>query len=98
MARNTIEVGVPPAAVYAVLGDPRFLANWVVGASRTRGLEGRWPEPGSLVHHTQMQVLDDTTSVLECEPGRRLKLEARARPLAVVHVDVTLEPRGDGTR
>ena len=98
MARNTIRVDVPPETVFEVLADPRLLANWVVGASRTRGLEGRWPEVGSLVHHTQLMLLNDTTSVVECDPPRRLRLEARARPLAIVDVDIKLEPDGDGTR
>jgi uncharacterized protein YndB with AHSA1/START domain len=98
MARNTIYVDVPPDAVFEVLADPRFLANWVVGASRTRRLEGRWPEVGSVIHHTQLMLLNDTTTVVECDRPRRLRLEARARPLAVVDVDIRLDAEADGTR
>ena len=98
MARNTIRVDVPPEAVFEVLADPRLLGNWVVGASRTRRVEGQWPEPGSLVHHSQMMLVNDTTVVIECEPPLRLRLKAHARPLAIVEVDVKLEADGDGTR
>jgi uncharacterized protein YndB with AHSA1/START domain len=97
MARNTIHTDVPPETVFEVLADPRLYGNWVVGASTTRAVEGRWPEPGSVLHHTQMMLLRDTTTVVECEPGRRLVLDARARPLVVATVSVTLEPEGSGT-
>jgi uncharacterized protein YndB with AHSA1/START domain len=98
MARNTIHVDAPREAIWEVLADPRLYANWVVGASTTRDVEGRWPEPGSRLHHTQMLVIHDTTSVLESDPPRRLVLEARARPLLIAHVDVRLEPEDGGTR
>jgi len=61
-------------------------------------VEGTWPEVGAVLHHTQMLVLHDTTEVRESEPPRRLLLEARARPLVVAMVSVTLEPDRDGTR
>jgi uncharacterized protein YndB with AHSA1/START domain len=98
MARNTIHVDAPPRAVWLVLADPRLYGNWVVGASTTRDIEGRWPEPGSKLHHTQLGVINDVTIVLESEPERRLVLEAGARPLLVTRVDVQLEPDGDGTQ
>lgn len=97
MARNHIHVDLPPEAVFEVLADPRFLANWVVGASRTRWVKGAWPAAGSTVAHSQMMVIHDTTTVIASDPPRRLQLEARARPLAVVDVEVTLEPVGGGT-
>ena len=98
MSRNTIHVDTPPEAVWEVLADPRHYANWVVGASTTRGVDGPWPQVGAVLHHTQVVVINDTTTVLESEPPRRLVLEAGVRPLAVMRVAVTLEPEGDGTR
>jgi uncharacterized protein YndB with AHSA1/START domain len=97
MARNAIHVDAPPEAVWEVLGDPRLYGNWVVGASTTFKVDGRWPEVGAVLHHAQMMIIRDTTVVLESEPPRRLLLEARARPLMVAMVEVTLEPDGDGT-
>jgi uncharacterized protein YndB with AHSA1/START domain len=98
MARNTIHVDAPPDAVFEVLSDPRLYGNWVVGASTTRRVDGSWPDVGSVLHHSQMLLINDTTTVRECEPGRRIRLEARARPLVVADVTVTLEPDGGGTR
>jgi uncharacterized protein YndB with AHSA1/START domain len=98
VARNTTHVDAPPEAVFEVLADPRLYGNWVVGASTTYGVDGTWPEPGSVLHHAQMLVIRDTTEVLECQPAHRLRLEARARPLLIAHVTVTLEPDAGGTR
>jgi uncharacterized protein YndB with AHSA1/START domain len=98
MARNTIHVDAPPEAVFEVLADPRLYGNWVVGASTTRRVDGHWPEVGSVLHHSQMMLIHDTTTVRECEPGRRIVLEARARPVVIANVAVSLEPNGDGTR
>ena len=98
MARNEIHADVPPAAVFEVLADARLYGNWVVGASTTRGVDGTWPEAGSVLHHTQALLLHDTTSVVACEPPRRLVLEARARPFVVARVEVRLTPEAGGTR
>jgi uncharacterized protein YndB with AHSA1/START domain len=98
MARNTIHADVPPESVWEVLADPRLYGNWVVGASTTNAVDGRWPEVGATLHHTQLMVLNDTTTVVESEPARRLVLEARTRPILVARVDVQLEPEDGGTR
>jgi uncharacterized protein YndB with AHSA1/START domain len=97
VARNEISVSVPPDAVWEVLADPRLYASWVVGASSVRKVEGDWPRPGAVLHHSQLMLVHDTTSVLSCEPERRIVLEARARPAVIARVEVTLEPDGDGT-
>jgi uncharacterized protein YndB with AHSA1/START domain len=97
VARNEISVSVSPDAVWEVLADPRLYASWVVGASSVRKVDGEWPKPGAVLHHSQMMLVHDTTSVLSSEPQRRIVLEARARPDVVARVEVTLEPDGDGT-
>jgi hypothetical protein len=97
MARTSIEAGVTAESVWEVLADPRLYGNWVVGASTIREVVGRWPEVGSELHHIQALVLRDTTTVLECEPHRRLVLEARVRPFLVARVALELEPVGERT-
>jgi uncharacterized protein YndB with AHSA1/START domain len=98
MAHTSIHADVPPAAVWEVLSDPRLYGNWVVGASTIREVEGDWPAVGAVLHHIQMRVLRDTTTVLESEPPRRIVLEARARPLVVARVALTLTEEDGGTR
>ena len=85
--------------VWEVLANPWLYASWVVGASRIRSVEGGWPAPGALIHHSVglwPMLLDDTTSVVASEPGRRLRLRARAWPVGEADVVLLLEDRGDG--
>lgn len=98
MAENTTVAEAPAACVWEVLADPDTYAVWVVGAKDIRDWEGRWPEPGSRFHHSQgvgpLTLVQDYTEVLEAAPERRLLLEARMRPLAVLHIELGLEPLG----
>lgn len=100
MATNHTYIAAPPEAVWGVLSDPGSYAHWVVGSSRTRRVEGRWPNKGSVFHHTQgigPLGLRDSTAVIEARRPRRLVLEVRIRPLTVGRVELTLEPHGRGT-
>jgi uncharacterized protein YndB with AHSA1/START domain len=101
VARNQTSIEAPPEAVWDVLADPGSYSEWVVGSKDMRGVEGDWPEPASLFHHTQATwpfPIKDTTSALVAERPRRLKLEVRARPLVVGHVEMLIEPEGRGSR
>lgn len=95
-------VSVPPSDVFAVLSNGWLYPGWVVGASRMRQVDESWPEVGSKLYHSVGNwplLLDDTTSVHECVPDRRLVLRARAWPGGEATVIVELEPDGDsGTR
>lgn len=100
MAVNRIRAEIRPEAVFAVLADPDCYGKWVVGSSRIRDVEGPWPAVGSTFHHTQgvgPVGIKDTTTVLESEPGRRIVLEVRARPLVVARVELDLHANGGGT-
>jgi hypothetical protein len=63
-------------------------------------VEGDWPAAGSRFFHTVGVgpiKTKDNTKVIEVEPGRRLVLEARARPAGVAKVIFTLHPVDGGT-
>lgn len=83
-----------PEAVFAVLADPWTYPDWLVGCKEIRAVDDGWPAPGTRFHHRVGIVgpltLEDHTKVLECEPGRRLLLEARARPAGVASVEFVL--------
>jgi uncharacterized protein YndB with AHSA1/START domain len=101
MARNEIHVAAPPERVFAVLADPWCYGEWVVGSQTVRGVDGRWPQPGSRLHHrigVGPLAIPDNTEVLEVDPPRRLALQARARPLGTARVTLILNPDGGGTR
>ncbi len=85
--------------VWAVLADGWLYPLWVVGAVRMRAVDDAWPAPGARLHHSSglwPLLVDDTTSVERCEPGRRLELTARGWPAGEARVTITLEPTGAG--
>jgi uncharacterized protein YndB with AHSA1/START domain len=89
-----------PEQVFAVLHDGWTYPVWVVGASRMRDVDQDWPAPGTRLHHSfgaWPLLLDDTTEVLEIEPGQRLVLEARGWPVGKAPVDISVKADGDGS-
>lgn len=86
--------------VWEVLSDGWLYPLFVVGASRMRDVDEEWPAVGAALHHSVgawPALIDDTTSVVECDPPKRLTLRARAWPTGEAHVTFRLEPRGPDT-
>jgi hypothetical protein len=101
MAITTDTASCPPEAVFAVLADGWLYPSWVVGASRIRDVEPAWPAVGARIHHSfgvWPALIDDTTSVLEYDPPRRMVLKARGWPLGAARVALDVEPSADGCR
>lgn len=101
MSTNSRLVEAPAERVWEVLSDGWLYGLFVVGASRMRDVDDTWPAVGARLHHSVgvwPALLDDTTSVLECEPLRMLKLRARAWPAGEAEVVFTLEARGAATQ
>ncbi len=100
MSTNRMRMDAPPEAVFAVLADAHTYRDWVVGCDNIRAAEGDWPAVDSKFHHSvgigPLKVRDNT-KVLSVVPGRRLVLEARARPAGVAEVIFELEPADGGT-
>jgi uncharacterized protein YndB with AHSA1/START domain len=85
--------------VWEVLSDGWLYPLWVVGASRMREVDTEWPQPGARLHHSVGSwpaLIDDTTTVRECEPEHRLRLIARAWPGGEAEVELTLQPHASG--
>ena len=100
MAINTREIKTVPDRVWDVLSDGWLYPTWVVGATRMRDVERHWPEVGAKLHHSAgvwPAVVNDNTEVLECEPGRYLRLRARGWPLGEAEVAITLTASGPNT-
>jgi uncharacterized protein YndB with AHSA1/START domain len=100
MTTNTRVLKVTPDKVWDVIADGWLYPLWVVGATRMRAVDANWPEVGSRLHHSVgvwPAVIDDNTQVLECDPGRFLKLRARGWPLGEAEVGIRLSPSGPGT-
>ena len=100
MSTNTMRMDAAPDEIFAVLAAPETYRDWVVGCDNIRAAEGEWPAVDSKFHHTVgfgPLKLEDNTKVLEVVPGRRLVLEARARPAGVANVVFELAPADEGT-
>lgn len=92
--------GVTPQDVWAVLADGWEYPTFVVGASGMRSVERAWPATGATLHHSVGAwplLIEDSTSVLACDPPRRLELKARGWPAGEAVVVFELEAQGDGT-
>ena len=64
-----------------------------------RAADGRFPEPGSRLHHSigvWPFVLNDETTVEVWDPPRRFQLEAKTRPVGTERVVIEVRPRGRG--
>ena len=101
MARNEISIAAPPAAVWAVLADPRTYGVWVVGSSTIRAADPDWPAPATAFDHRVglgPLGLADHTEVVAAEPESWLQLRAHARPLPPAIVSLDLRAENGGTR
>ena len=101
MSTTTWEARCSPDAVFAVLADGWLYSGWVVGASRIRSVDDEWPAEGTSIQHSVGAwplLINDSTTVLEVDPGRRLVLEARAWPTGEARVDIRVEPSPAGSR
>ncbi|WP_037184255.1 SRPBCC family protein [Rhodococcoides fascians] len=87
--------------VWEVLADGWNYATWVVGASRIRAVDEKWPAEGSRIHHSVgvwPAVLSDETRSVGMHEGRELQLEARALPFGKAHITLRLHPQASGCR
>lgn len=88
-----------PAQVWAVLADGWLYAAWVVGASRVRDVDERWPADGSRIRHSfgmWPAVIDDETTVVTSVPGQALVLRPKGWPAGEAVVDLRIRSTADG--
>lgn len=89
-----------PEQVWGCLADPYSYEHWVSGTAAVTGADPSWPGIGAELRHRfgpwPLRFADHTT-VLECEPPRRLVLRAGARPFGVARAELRLSGDGGGT-
>jgi len=89
-----------PQQVWECLADPYSYAQWVSGTAAVTGADRSWPDIGAELRHRfgpwPLRFADHTT-VLACDPPRRLLLRAGARPFGVVRAELRLTDDGAGT-
>jgi uncharacterized protein YndB with AHSA1/START domain len=97
VAITGLTVQAPPGRVFAVLADGWTYSDWVVGTAHIRDVEDGWPEVGTQLHHKVGPwpiSLNDSSTVIACEPPRSLTLRAGLWPLGEATVRFELEPVG----
>jgi hypothetical protein len=100
MSTNSRLVEAGADEVWRVLADGWLYPLFVVGATRMRDVDERWPAVGAELHHSVgvwPLMIDDTTTVIESEPPTLLKLRARAWPGGEAEVTFRLHPQGPET-
>jgi uncharacterized protein YndB with AHSA1/START domain len=93
-------VDASPARVFGVLADAWMIPVWLVGAGHIRDVDGSWPAQGARLHHRigpWPLSVDDSTQVVEVDEPSKLVLRARMWPVGEAHVELHMEPEGDGT-
>ena len=93
-------ISAAPTEVWRVLSDGWLYTGWVVGASHVRAVDPGWPGVGQKLHHSVgvwPLLINDSTSVVEMEPNRRLVLQARAWPAGEARVEIDLIGDGGAT-
>ncbi|MGP4058149.1 SRPBCC family protein [Mycobacterium sp. 4D054] len=79
--------------VWNVLADGWTYSQWVVGNSRMRAVDPKWPQPASVIHHSigiWPAVINDRTVVESCTPEYELVLIAKGGPLGTARVTLRL--------
>src|SRR4051794_2670488 len=100
MARTTAVLKASPEAVWSVLSNPQAYGEWVVGSREIVRWDPHWPQRGArLQHRTGLPglTLSDQTEVLDSEPGRRLLLRAKARPVGAANIELVVAEHPAGT-
>ncbi len=97
MSVNVRVLQCTPADVFRVLGDGWVFPAWVVGASRMRDVDERWPERGARLHHSfgvWPVLIDDETVIEDIDPPRRVVMRPQGWPLGEARVTIDVKPRG----
>jgi len=99
MSRNVRGLHCSPEAVFYVLARGWLYPAWVVGASRMRDVDEKWPEPRSQLHHSVgvwPALIDDSTTSEVWDPPYRMVMTAHGWPIgeARVTIDVRSAPGG----
>ena len=99
MAINEVHINADRGAVWDVLADGWRYTNWVVGTSHMRAVEAEWPAVGSRIFHAAgvwPVMTRDETEVTRVDPGERLELIARGRPMGEAAIVIELADEDGG--
>ncbi|HXH33560.1 MAG TPA: SRPBCC family protein [Plantibacter sp.] len=99
MSHTVRVLNCSPDRVFAVLADGWLFPSWVVGASRMRDVDDRWPHVGAQLHHSfgvWPALIDDATTSLRWDPPRSFVIQPKGWPIGEARVAIDVEPRAGG--
>ena len=99
MSVNYRAMNCTPEDVFAVIADGWVFPTWVVGASRMRDVDARWPAEGSQLKHSfgvWPVLINDETTMLEWDPPRRMVIQPQGWPIGEARVTIDVKPRKYG--
>ena len=99
MSTNVREMNCSPEDVFRVLADGWLFPAWVVGASRMRDVDSRWPAEESTLKHSfgvWPALINDETVVKEWDPPHRFVIQPHGWPIGEAEVAIDVKPRGEG--
>lgn len=99
MSVNVRQMDCTPEELFRVLADGWLFPTWVVGATRMRDVDARWPREGATLAHSfgvWPLVINDQTVVLEWDPPRRMVMQPHGWPMGEARVTIEAKPRGVG--
>ena len=99
MSTNVREMNCSPEDVFRVLADGWLFPAWVVGASRMRDVDSRWPAEESTLKHSfgvWPAIINDETVVKEWDPPHRFVIQPHGWPIGEAEVAIDVKPRGEG--
>lgn len=91
---------VGPDQAFAPLEDPRSFLFLVAGARAIRSFDPRWPEVGTVMHHSvgfRPLLLRDITVVIAVDRPRLLVMDAGLARLGALRVEFRFAADGDGS-
>lgn len=97
----TRNIAASPQRVWDVIADGWTYSQWVVGNSRMRAVDPKWPAPGSTIHHSigvWPVLLNDETVVEEAVEPERLVLYAKGWPFGGARIILRLVEVPEGCR
>ena len=98
---TTRDVRASRQQIWDAMADGWTYAQWVVGNSRTRAVDGQWQQSGSAIKHSVgiwPLVISDQTVVESCTPAEELVLRAGIGPLGALRITLRLHDIPDGCR
>lgn len=101
MITATRDVAAPCERVWEVLAQGWTYTQWVVGNTRTRAVDGDWPNPGASIRHSVgvwPLVINDATVVERSDPPHELVLRAHLGALGAARITMRLHETPTGCR